>query len=679
MGQIDIKKNNDIINIINKRKKQVFHKENINKNLTKKSLPKLVIFVIIFTIIGLIASETLPWTHFKLQTEDSLTEESIYKNAQESKIKTIFLYEPPYSNNIGLTIKDFTNAPIFSLYGLICLLVIGITIFFYWFVNKKNNFNFISFSSVRLLFYLIIIIPCVFIILSSIRFLGTYLMLAHHFSNTDKAISDLSLINFPQWSFPVPLLLVILSLIIILFAISMLDLDLNKKIINEEKSIFRQLSFLRANKLMKLIMITSIFSLIFISFTPLIANQIPSDSSEFKNFATPGIKAYVKENHDEKITITINSNINSMKETNNVEIKELNKDLSIINYFLWIIIFLVVFLYIFLIYSIDKKSYLLSKKFILIGCLTVICSVFILYMQFSFIKNVGTIENISLASMYFKNFPIKYFYIPFILSITSTVLSTSFVTQGLLFLKKLKIENRKKELDKTFEENYEKDRYYIKKDIEFMQNKPLLTGIAPNVASAKSEDDFDEWLAKRREFQKIKKTFLPEVMKAKDDSENKEDLPYFKSEPQEEKQEEVIEPVEKEKNKIDVKPKIENKFEWDKELNQKKIQEDKFEKSISEKKTVEPLIIKKFEDKYEKNKKMEFSVNELDEYKKSIPKAGFKQPSNKEYENKENIKNNKIPSSDILEKALSAAIRNKLLEKTEQKKFKEHEKLEKKE
>jgi len=187
------------------------------KKSYEKTFPKVGILIIIIAIIGLVFINTIPWVYARYND----TEAAFYKNFESKKDdqQVRDLFKSPYY--LGLSINDFTNAPALATYGFISLIILGIAITIFGILDKIRDFSIETFTIIHFTAATAIIIPGIFIILSSTKILGAHFLLYH----------NMSLITTPHLKllfFPAAFAVVVIGFVIIRLAFTIMRMDFNE-------------------------------------------------------------------------------------------------------------------------------------------------------------------------------------------------------------------------------------------------------------------------------------------------------------------------------------------------------------------------------------------------------------------------------------------------------------------
>jgi hypothetical protein len=203
----------------------------------KKPFPKLGILIIILAIIGIYLANTGSWLHYSATWKSGSIEEDFYKDLEGTNNSLIFFFNPPYSFIHGMSADYFLESPALALYGLYSLLIIGFVIIFFGLIDKKKNFSIINFHTIQFILYSLIIVPCVFIITSVIRFIQVFIITGHNIGYykdlLETILEDPSII--PKATPIIPYLFIILFLIVITITFTVMDSNL-RIILEENKS-----------------------------------------------------------------------------------------------------------------------------------------------------------------------------------------------------------------------------------------------------------------------------------------------------------------------------------------------------------------------------------------------------------------------------------------------------------
>jgi hypothetical protein len=213
-----------------KKAKFLKEKKTINKRIVKsiktvdRPFLKSGILLIIVAIIMLVFIEYSPWMYINQETDKGSTIHLVYRdfNQEEEINQTVLnLFQSPCnncSNNsqnyIGLTLDDFTNSPKPITNGIIILMGLGIVFTVFLIIDKIRRFLDEIVCALHSLFSIAAIIVSLFILISSIKFIGTYLLIYHNWS-----FIEISGIKNANIVFLTPILLVFLTLAIIRGAI----------------------------------------------------------------------------------------------------------------------------------------------------------------------------------------------------------------------------------------------------------------------------------------------------------------------------------------------------------------------------------------------------------------------------------------------------------------------------
>jgi len=159
------------------------------KTTYEKRFPKLWILLIAAAIIGLICVNYVSWGYVKYDTGTSKIEVSINRDFilhNESKIVTDInasknitnLFSQPY--HLGLSTNDFKSAPEVTYNCFICLIVLGIIIIIFGIIDKIINFSSEIFICIHFIIATTVIFPCMFIVLSAVKFIGAQILLYYN-------------------------------------------------------------------------------------------------------------------------------------------------------------------------------------------------------------------------------------------------------------------------------------------------------------------------------------------------------------------------------------------------------------------------------------------------------------------------------------------------------------------
>ena len=190
------------------------------KRVYEKTFPKLGFLLLILAVIGLVIISNVPWAYLKYPVGEGYIETSIARNFvyNETGFDITSIFQSP--NYIGVTATDFTDAPNAASSGLIGLLFLGIIVIVFGLVDKLFNFSIPMFIIIHFIFGVVMIIPGLLIVLSSIKFLGVHLLIYYNGS----WISTPNVVVL----FPAVFVVVALGFIIIKFAFTVMRMDFNE-------------------------------------------------------------------------------------------------------------------------------------------------------------------------------------------------------------------------------------------------------------------------------------------------------------------------------------------------------------------------------------------------------------------------------------------------------------------
>jgi len=157
----------------------------------------------------------------------------------------------------------------------------------------------------------------------------------------------------------------------------------------------------RARKLSSLAVVSSIIGLTLVSLLPWVSET--TTNSEGK-------------------TITIYYNIATMETSNNEQINGLAGDTRLIIDFFWLIIIFGLLSFVGTIIYVSDKHPRLAQVSLLLGCLTIIFSILVVFVNWSWIQKIGTMETISASPLFgVSNIPIKYAHLPLAMGVISLI------------------------------------------------------------------------------------------------------------------------------------------------------------------------------------------------------------------------------------------------------------------
>jgi len=213
-----------------KKAKFLKEKKTINQKIVKsiktvdRQFLKSGILIIIVAITMLIFVEYSPWMYINQETDKSSTIHLVYRdfNQEEEINQTVLnLFQSPCnncSNNsqnyIGLTFNDFSSSPKTITNGIIILMILGIVFTIFLIIDKFRRFLDEIVFALHSLFSIAVIIISLVILISSIKFIGTYFLIYHNWS-----FIEISGIKNANIVFLTPIILALIALAIIRGAI----------------------------------------------------------------------------------------------------------------------------------------------------------------------------------------------------------------------------------------------------------------------------------------------------------------------------------------------------------------------------------------------------------------------------------------------------------------------------
>ena len=213
-----------------KKAKFLKEKKTINQKIVKsiktvdRQFLKSGILIIIVAITMLIFVEYSPWMYINQETDDGSTIHLLYRdfNQEEEINQTVLnLFQSPCdncSNNsqnyIGLTFNDFSSSPKTITNGIIILMILGIVFTIFLIIDKFHRFLDEIVFALHSLFSITVIIISLVILISSIKFIGTYFLIYHNWS-----FIEISGIKNANIVFLTPIILALIALAIIRGAI----------------------------------------------------------------------------------------------------------------------------------------------------------------------------------------------------------------------------------------------------------------------------------------------------------------------------------------------------------------------------------------------------------------------------------------------------------------------------
>lgn len=131
-------------------------------------------------------------------------------------------FQEPRSVQVGLDESAFTDVPNFILISLIVMLIIELIIIVNsYFLDKKYNYSITKFLAINSSFYIILLIPCIFILSLISRFLGSYVLIQQHWGPPIQSLFEGTVDTITHWVYVVPLYLLffVFATMIIIFLV----------------------------------------------------------------------------------------------------------------------------------------------------------------------------------------------------------------------------------------------------------------------------------------------------------------------------------------------------------------------------------------------------------------------------------------------------------------------------
>ena len=246
--------------ILGTRKKQILSKLHTEENIrtiktSKKPLRKLWIIILLLVVVGLIAAcnpgglipgYKPPWAYVSYDMEKfgvSQTIEEYYplywtENDLGLPLNKFWFTLTPAAFAKALFEEDFTDSPVATLYGLIAILILGLAVTIFEIIDKKRDFSITTFATIQCILYSAMIIPCIFIISHLLKFVGTYLLMTHHYYESPIVINmgGIEISKFNSLLYPVPYLLIVIMFMLIAIVATVMETDLKTLLHEREKN-----------------------------------------------------------------------------------------------------------------------------------------------------------------------------------------------------------------------------------------------------------------------------------------------------------------------------------------------------------------------------------------------------------------------------------------------------------
>ena len=194
---------------------------------------------------------------------------------------------------------------------------------------------------------------------------------------------------------------------------------------------------------------------------------------------------WVSVTEDDWIKEDLYFNFEMIKQSDNEQISIFANELNFMSLLFWVLIILGFLTLIGIIIHAFVKTMPTLIIFLILGIITLIISILVFYLQFTFIRNIGNIDNTSLAALapYFH-----YAYIPLIFSLVLLILSTRYAVVVITKFKDYKkpVKRKSKKLQKKESETK------IKKSPQ--QEKTILKKTPLELEKDKKRIELEQWI-----------------------------------------------------------------------------------------------------------------------------------------------------------------------------------------
>ena len=222
---------------------ETFKKAEISKGLRpkeeekiiKKPFLKLGIILIVIAVISIVVViNYLPWMLIKYDADYGTVQELYYKDFINKDgyypTEIDYIFESPCtncSNNsknfLGVIKSDFYDIPQATSYGFITLAILGVIFTIFEIYERIRNFSMEIVTLIHSTFAAAAFIISIFVALSNIKFISAYFLLYYNKSFVEAAgINDIILI------FPVPIILLIISIATMIIAITVMKINFSE-------------------------------------------------------------------------------------------------------------------------------------------------------------------------------------------------------------------------------------------------------------------------------------------------------------------------------------------------------------------------------------------------------------------------------------------------------------------
>ena len=202
-------------------------------------------------------------------------------------------------------------------------------------------------------------------------------------------------------------------------------------------------------------------------------------------------------------TVTVYHNLATMEKSDNGQLNSLAEKLRLINICFWLLIIFGLISSIGIILYESRRLSSLSQGVMLIGCVTIIIGILIVFLHCELIIKIGQIDSIS-AAFIVSGIPIMYAYLPLIaaaISSIGTVVYTgfvgSFLIKHIINSTKQKKSTKKQRGQKTMEKQPPKEEEYSSQEKTIPSTKEeqiVLKRTSPEVVADDTHEEIEDWL-----------------------------------------------------------------------------------------------------------------------------------------------------------------------------------------
>jgi ABC-type multidrug transport system fused ATPase/permease subunit len=383
-----------------------------NKLFKNKLLAQIGLIIIIFSIIGLIVSYTVPWAYFDYKNSNLDDDEKFFghnlENEDDVHLAEIYSAGGLFGfESYRYSVKDYTNyldgTPFMADFGLILLCLVGVLfIVLTMFEDGKKGFilkliNFFKYSIA-----LGAIFPALMVFLSGIRFVGLNINSVENAEVLESyMLKDLTLV------FPAAYIMLFFGVVFLVLLFLVIKPDVKSVIKLKDLNKKRGNMVLNSQRFAMLFIFLSIIGLVFMPLFPWITTSTGDDSIflheddvMFNGEIADDLEDDLREYRSQKKYLSsYNKNYYSyddgLDETADFldAMIGLKDNLSGIGLFFWLGLFFSILVLIGVeIFNLGNKYHVFGNILLLLGVIVLIASVLIILNHAFFVSNIGEIS-----------------------------------------------------------------------------------------------------------------------------------------------------------------------------------------------------------------------------------------------------------------------------------------------